>query len=265
MEKIQLWPEGKNVGVDGFVPHLEPYLLTKPASPVGAVIVCPGGGYSCRAPHEGEPIARKFNELGFHAFVLQYRVAPNRFPAPQQDVFRAVKLVRSRAAEWGVAPDKIAVLGFSAGGHLTASSGTLWNEVDASAGDAADAVSARPDAIVPCYAVINFSEEWGHRGSGNNLLAEKLEQTGGKYSLETRVTSETPPVFLWHTATDQAVPVANSLRFAEACWANKVPAELHVFPEGHHGIGLAETFPDAKRWPELAAEFLKTTCKFPVI
>lgn len=161
----------------------------------------------------------------------------------------------------GVDASQIAVLGFSAGGHLTACAGTLFNEIDANAGDEADAYPQRPDAIIPCYPVISFSK-WGHSGSGINLLGERLGDLGERYSLETRVTPETPPAFLWHTATDGSVPIRNSMEFATACWNNGVKAELHVFPEGPHGIGLAADYPDAKRWPELAATFLKTTCGF---
>lgn len=266
METIKLWKSVESAGTgnpaDDFDPYLELYLLdgTQPAR--GAVIVCPGGGYCARAPHEGEPIARKFNELGFHAFVLQYRVSPYRFPAPQRDLFRAIRIVRSRAEGWGVNPEQIAVLGFSAGGHLVASAGTLFNEVDAKAGDAADACSQRPDAIIPCYPVISFSREWGHRGSGENLLGASLDGLEDRFCLSSRVTADTPPAFLWHTATDGGVPVRNSIAFAEACWKNGVPAELHVFPAGPHGIGLALDYPEAKIWPELAAMFLTTTCGF---
>lgn len=265
METIKLWNRKESAGTgnpaDDFEPYFETYLLDNSRPPRGAVVVCPGGGYSNRAPHEAAPIAQKFNELGFHAFVVHYRVAPYRFPAPQRDIFRAVRLIRSRAAEWGVDPAQIAVLGFSAGGHLTASSGTLFHEVNADAGDAADAFPQRPDAILPCYAVIAF-KGWGHLGSGQNLLGDKLDAQSEHFSLEKRVTPDTPPAFLWHTATDQAVPVRNSIEFATACWKNGVKAELHVFPEGPHGIGLAKDYPDAQRWPELAAKFLTTTCGF---
>ena len=266
METIKLWSAVESAGTgnpaDDFEPYLELCLLDGKEPARGAVIVCPGGGYCNRAAHEAEPIARKFNELGFHTFVLQYRVAPYRFPAPQRDVFRAVRIVRSRAAEWGVEPRQIAVLGFSAGGHLAASAGTLFDEIDAKAGDAADAFSRKPDALILCYPVISFSREWGHRGSGENLLGEALEQFEERYCLNRRVTPATPPTFLWHTATDGGVPVRNSIAFAEACWKNGVKAELHVFPSGPHGIGLALDYPDAKFWPELAAKFLTTSCGF---
>ncbi len=259
MEKIMLWSDRKSCGGDNdFQPYLETYLLAGDKVR-GAVIVCPGGGYSGRAPHEAQPIAEKFNELGFHAFVLQYRVAPYRYPAPQEDVLRAVKIVRSRAAEWKVAGDKIAVLGFSAGGHLACSSGIVFDEVKADNGDAADKVSARPDATILCYPVISGVSMY-HGGSFKNLLGEDLlPQALLPYSWERRVKDNTPPSFLWHTAEDQAVPVENSLNYAAALRAKSIPFELHVFPSGRHGLGLGvdDAIPEIRVWPELCGTWLK--------
>ena len=142
METIKLWNALESAGTgraeDDFEPYLELYLQESPETARGAVLVCPGGGYCNRAPHEAGPIAEQFRAQGFHAFVLQYRVAPYRYPAEQRDLFRAIRLIRSRAAQWNLNPSQLAVLGFSAGGHLAASGGTLFDEVDASAGDAAD-------------------------------------------------------------------------------------------------------------------------------
>ncbi|MDQ1255456.1 MAG: hypothetical protein QG656_47, partial [Candidatus Hydrogenedentes bacterium] len=166
---IFLWPEGKapaQAADNDFRPWLEPYLV-ETGEPRGAVIVCPGGGYSGRAGHEGSPIAQMYNEAGLNAFVLQYRVSPNRHPAPISDAARAVRIVRERAAEWNVKPDHIAILGFSAGGHLTASLGVHFADVKYDGDDSA--VSCRPDALVLCYAVIS-SGKFGHRGSMENLL-----------------------------------------------------------------------------------------------
>ena len=221
MGKIFLWKSMESAGTgrpeDDFAPYLEPYLLENTGDPRGCVIVFPGGGYCNRAPHEAGPIAERFNQMGFHAFVLQYRVAPYRYPAPQRDALRAVRLVRSRAAEWGIAPDRIATLGFSAGGHLCASTGTLYDEVDSTANDAADLVSPRPDALILCYAVIDLTEPFGHFGSGENLLGKEGVRApeAKRLNLETRVTADTPPSFLWHTAEDNAVPVENSLKCGE--------------------------------------------------
>lgn len=261
MKTINLWPENFSEGKskDGeFVPVLDIYTLNS-SEAKGAVVICPGGGYAHRAPHEGKDIALRFNELGFHAFVVQYRVSPNRFPAPQQDVFRAIKIVRSRADEWKVKADKIAVCGFSAGGHLTASTGTLFNEVEFTVGDKADAVSQKPDALILCYPVIS-SGEHGHVGSFNNLLGENADSgLREKYSLEKRITAETPPTFLWHTGKDPVVPVENSLLWCLALQKYKTPFELHVFPEGRHGLGLGvdPAVSEIQVWPDLCATWLK--------
>ncbi len=267
METIQLWPvmESANTGnsADDFAPYLETYLIEDGGAPRGAVLVCPGGGYGGRAEHEGTPIAQKFNELGFHAFVVHYRVAPYRHPAPLRDALRAIRIIRSRAAGWGVNPDQIAICGFSAGGHLAASAGTLYETVNADAKDAADHFPVRPDALIPCYPVINVTEKFGHFGSGENLLGEKIHSPAAReFNLDTQVSANTPPAFLWHTATDGAVNVRNSIDFAMALWANNVTAELHVFPHGPHGLGLAPEYEDVKLWPELAAAFLMKNCGF---
>ncbi len=262
MEKIIIWKDRKSSGAgnpeEDFQPYLETFLL--PGNEArGAVIVCPGGGYSHRANHEGAPVAEKFNQAGYHAFVLQYRVAPYRFPAPQEDILRSIKIVRSKAAEWHIKPDKIAVLGFSAGGHLACSSGVVFDEVQANNGDAADAVSARPDATILCYPVIS-GVNMGHLGSFRNLLGEELlPQDRKHYSWECRVKDNTPPSFLWHTAADGGVPVENSLNYAAALRAKNIPFELHVFPEGKHGLGLGtdDSVPEIRVWPDLCATWLR--------
>lgn len=241
-----------------FEPYLETCFAEKGNAPRGAVIVCPGGGYGMRADHEGMPIAEKFRDAGMHAFVLQYRVAPERHPAPIQDASRAIRIVRSRAAEWGIDPNKIAILGFSAGGHLTASTGILAGQPCTMEGDSLDSVSSRPDAMIPCYPVITPDPACGHVGSfynlfGDNPDAEKLRLM----SLDKHVTAQTPPTFLWHTAADKGVPVQNSLVLATALAAHGVPFALHVFPDGPHGIGLAEAFPQAAAWMPLCITWLR--------
>lgn len=251
---ISLWP----TPVKGeFQPHLTPYLLggneTHPC-----IIVCPGGGYGGRALHEGGPIAEKFNRLGFHAFVLEYRVSPQaQFPEPQRDALRAIKIVRSRAGEFKIKPDCIALLGFSAGGHLASSSAFLYDQIEATAGDSSDAVSARPDATVLCYAVISGICE-PHNSSFKKLLdnADPDYKTLLSLSGERQVDSRTPPSFIWHTAEDDGVPVANSLNYAIALGKHNIPYSLHVFPFGGHGKGLAADTVDVVRWPELCADFL---------
>ena len=235
-----------------FQPYLETYLLDD-GREHGLVAVLPGGAYMCRADHEGRPVAERYNALGFHAVVIQYRTAPNRFPSPQLDTMRAIQLVRERAARWRVKSDKIALLGFSAGGHLAASVGTIGQELQL---PDSERFSPLPNALILCYPVISGGE-YGHRGSFLNLFGDEVSaEIVDYYSLEKRVTPATPPAFLWHTASDESVPVANSLLFAKALGDADVPFELHVFPRGPHGIGLADAFPEAAVWPDLSAVWL---------
>ena len=259
-DNITLWHDRKTAGPgneqDDFQPFMEVHLL-KTETPVGAVLICPGGAYSHRAPHEGINVAQKFNALGLHAFVVQYRVSPNRFPAPQEDALRAIKIIRSHAAEWKVKPDKIAICGFSAGGHLAASTGVFFDKVSAAAGDGADAFSGRPDALILCYPVISSGPK-GHAGSFTNLLGPEatLEQKE-QYSLEKLVLPDTPPAFFWHTDDDPGVPVENSLLFSAALREKGIASELHIFPHGRHGLGLAPDFLNIAVWSELCFTWLK--------
>ena len=243
---------------DDFRPWLESYPLDMPDAR-GAVLVCPGGGYTHRAPHEAEPIARRFNEGGFHAFVVQYRVSPHRHPAPLLDVSRALRIIRAHADEWRVNPDRIAVCGFSAGGHLTASLGVHYEmDVLNTGDDDLDAVSARPDALILGYPVITSGDEFGHRGCFDNLLGpDAAPEMLHTMSLEHQVTPETPPAFLWHTAEDGGVPVENSLLFAMALHKHGVPFEVHVYPHGRHGLGLAPEDPHVATWAGLCCEWLR--------
>ena len=254
-----LWHEGapEPDGVHAQTPPvLFPFLLESTA-PTGAVIICPGGGYSHLAVHEGAPIAEMFNRAGIAAFVLRYRVAPHRHPSPLLDLQRAVRLVRLQAKGWKIKPDCIAVLGFSAGGHLASTAVTHFDGGSTQAPDPVDRVSCRPDAGILCYPVISFGE-YGHHGSMVNLLgANPAEALRMALSNERQVTPETPPCFLWHTANDQGVPVENSLQFAAALSRCKVPYALHVFPDGPHGMGLAANDPVVGAWPGLCVRWLK--------
>ncbi len=241
---------------DGFRPTLTTCLL-KTEEPLGAVIVVPGGGYGGRAEHEKWPIADFFNQAGFHAFVLDYRVSPHRHPEPLMDAQRAIRMVRARAAEWKVKPDKIAILGFSAGGHLTASSGVFFEPGKSDADDPIERVSSRPDALVLCYPVIS-SKDFGHRGSFDNLLGKDASPAErAKLSLEDQVRDDTPPTFLWSTANDEGVPVENSIQFARSLRAKGIPFEMHIYPDGPHGLGLAPDFPQIATWTTLCAEWLR--------
>jgi len=256
-ETIMLWPDDYRDGKDenGFAPILEPYLL-RGAESCGTVLVLPGGGYCNRAQHEGGPIAEKFNAAGINAFVLQYRVVPAQHPAPVADAARALRIIRGGAKRWNLDPDKIAICGFSAGGHLAGSLGVHFDKPFCAPQAFEAPVSSRPDALILCYPVIS-SGEFAHRGSFVNLLGEDAPDDALELmALERNVTAQTPPTFLWHTASDTCVPVENSLLFASALNAKKVPFELHVYPEGNHGLGLAEQQPHVATWAELCSEWL---------
>lgn len=259
---VWLWPGEPPYSSpeDDFRPWLERYPADTDAVR-GAVLVCPGGGYVMRAPHEAEPIARRFNAGGFHAFVVHYRVAPHRHPAPLLDASRALRLIRAHADEWRVDPARIAVCGFSAGGHLTASLGVHYGMDALNVGDDFDALSARPDALILAYPVITAGE-FAHRGCFETLLGpEATPELLRLMSLELQVTPETPPTFLWHTAEDGGVPVENSLLFAAALHKHNVPFELHVYPYGQHGVGLSPEDPHVATWADLCCEWLRETFK----
>lgn len=259
MEKLKLWEKtplfDESIGQEE--PTLTPYLL-EDGKKHGAVIVCPGGGYSHKAAHEGGPIAQRLNEQGINALVLDYRVAPYRHPAPLLDALRAIRYVRYHAEKLGVLPDKIGILGFSAGGHLTCTAATLYDKGNPEAEDPIDRVSARPDVFIPCYPVASLAHFW-HQGSANNLLGDQQDMaTLRKLTAEYQVTEDTPPAFIWHTAEDNAVPVENSLRLAKALVGHNVPVSMHIFPYGPHGVGLGnEESPLAEQWSYLLGEFLK--------
>ncbi|HEX7715554.1 MAG TPA: alpha/beta hydrolase [Bacillota bacterium] len=256
---LELW-EDKIPGYRQEIPQAKPSLkqfMPDSGSARGAIIVCPGGGYEYKAAHEGEPIARWLNSLGLTAFVLDYRVSPYRYPIPVLDANRAVRWVRYHAENWHLDPNQIGLLGFSAGGHLAATVGTQFDNGQPDAADPVDRVSSRPDALILCYPVISLGQ-YGHRGSIESLLGPNPSDTlRQSLSNELRVTTDTPQTFLWHTANDGAVPVENSLMFAAALSRCRVPFAMHIFPDGHHGLGLADENPPVAVWTELCADWLK--------
>ena len=259
-EPIKLW-EGGAPGALGSAPEDIPTLtpfIPKDGANGSAVIVCPGGGYTHLADHEGRPVAEWLNTLGVTAFVLKYRIGPNyHHPAPLQDAARAVRLVRSRAAEWKLDPKRIGVLGFSAGGHVASTIGTHFDGGQANAADAIERVSSRPDLLVLIYPVITMGE-FTHGGSRKQLLGESPTPDLVKLmSNELQVTKETPPTFLVHTANDSAVPVENSLHFAEALRKAGVPFEMHIYERGRHGFGMGGDDPILSTWPARCAAWLK--------
>jgi acetyl esterase/lipase len=255
---IPIWqgePPGFDKDFGQPVPTLTPY-LTRASAPTAAVVVLPGGGYGMKARHEAEPVANWLNQLGLSAFVLDYRVAPYRHPIPMLDARRAIQLVRARAAEWRVDPNRVGILGFSAGGHLASTAGTHFEAVDSSVDDPVSAQNFRPDTLILCYPVISFGP-FRHQGSMENLLGKnpppELQES---LSNEQQVTPHTPPTFLWHSANDPAVSVENSLLFSQALSACAVSYELHVFADAEHGVGLAQDHPSAAPWTGLCARWL---------
>ena len=247
-------------------PTLDIFLQRTNGKPLGAVVVLPGGGYTHLAEHEGGLIAAQFNNMGFHAFVLKYRVAPNRFPAPQQDVLRAIRIIRANAEAWEVDVDKIAILGFSAGGHLAASCGTSYKEIPIEKIDEIDNQPSNPNAMILCYPVIDICADFAHNGSGDALFGTTdITEEKQSWCCQNKVTDDTPPAFVWHTATDNGVPVENSIAFAKAMWAKKRKCELHIFPFGPHGLGIGYRVPNVETWLEMAGKFLKNNCGFTAL
>lgn len=270
---IPLWPEGvpgaKDIGPERaregerYSNVSEPTLMVCPPAvdrPNGtAVIIAPGGGYSFMSyAREGVQYANWLSTLGVTSFILKYRAAEFGHPAPLQDVLRAVRLVRSRAAEFKINPARIGVMGSSAGGHLAASAGTLFDHPAGRTGAPLDATSARPDFLILMYPVITMDDPAAHAGSRQNLLGSNPSPDLLKLlSVEKQVSPSTPPTLLIHTQEDQAVPVENSILFYQALTRAKVPAEMYLFEHGSHGMGFKDGFGTASDWPARAAEWLR--------
>lgn len=252
-----LWPHGVPGSLgdeDRDKPTLTIYPAAKPASTSPAVVVCPGGGYTNLAmDHEGKQIAEWLNGRGIAAFVLKYRLGPRyHHPAMINDVQQALRTVRSRAKEFGIAPDRIGVWGFSAGGHLASTAATHFATVDG--------VTSRPDFAILSYPVLTLTEEqYVHKGSRKNLLGESPDAESLRLlSNELQVTPQTPPTFLFHTNADTGVPPENSILFYLALRKAGVPAEMHIFEKGAHGLGLAQKDPAARMWPALLENWFRT-------
>jgi acetyl esterase/lipase len=261
-----LWPEGAPGAKgteDGDKPTLTIYLPPKEKATGTAVVICPGGGYGHLAmDHEGHQIARWLNSLGVAGFILKYRHrnsgAGYGHPAPLLDAQRAVSTVRSRAKEWNVSPDRIGILGFSAGGHLASTAGTHFHTGKPDAKDPIDRVSCRPDFMVLVYPVISMIEWYAHSGSRRNLLGNKPdEKLVENLSNERQVTPETPPTFLVHTYEDRGVPAENSIYFYLALRKAKVPAEMHLYQKGPHGFGLGQNYGAVSTWPQRCADWMR--------
>lgn len=202
------------------------------------VILCPGGGYRFVSEREAEPVAIQLNARGIHVAILRYTVYPAKFPTALTQLAKSVAYAREHAKEWNVRSDRILVMGFSAGGHLAASMGTLWHEPFLEEIMGIPNSNYQPNGCVLCYPVIS-SGEYAHRDSFTALLQERYEELVDQVSLEKRVTEFLPPCFLWHTFEDGLVPVENTLLFTRAMNEKKVPFELHIYPKGAHGLSLA--------------------------
>ncbi len=258
---ILLWPDGAP-GAKGSEeadqPTLDVYIPSEGANGA-AVVVFPGGGYrNLAVDHEGQQIARWLNSFGVAAFVLKYRLGPRyHHPIQMGDAHRALRHVRLHAAEFGVDPSRLGVGGFSAGGHLASTVATHFDRGDTTAAEPIDRMSSRPDFAILGYPVISFTTEYTHQGSKRHLLGDnpdpKLVQL---LSSELQVTPETPPTFLFHTNEDTGVPPENSVLFYLALRKAGVPAELHIYERGRHGVGLAPTDRVLSTWPQRLSDWL---------
>jgi acetyl esterase/lipase len=269
---VPLWPQGapgaKGTDPDKDVPTLT-ICLPKPDTATGAaVVVCPGGGYGMLAvDHEGRQVAEWLNSVGVAAFVLKYRLGPRyHHPAMLNDAGRAIRTVRAGAKRWGLDPQKVAIIGFSAGGHLASTAGTHFDAGKPDAEDPIERVSSRPDRLILVYPVIALATPYGHAGSLRNLLGDHpTQELIENLSNERQVTKDTPPTFLAHTNADAGVPAENSLLFALALRKAGVPVELHLFERGPHGLGMGggtaqfKVPPDPafQMWPKLCETWLK--------
>lgn len=259
----KLWPHGApDLGQHCIAeePTLTVYFADDSNNSGAAVLILPGGGYAHLAiDHEGHQIAQWLNSFGVSGFIVAYRRGMGcQHPLPMIDAKRAIRTVRSRAVPWKINPRKIGVMGFSAGGHLASSTGTLFDPGDPKADDPVERLSSRPDFMILCYPVISMTSEYTHQGSKKNLLGENPDAVLVEHlSTDLQVTADTPPTFLFHTSEDKGVPPQNSILFYLALHRAGVPVEMHIFEKGRHGLGLAQSDPFLAVWPELCRNWLK--------
>lgn len=273
-EKILLPVNYRDKGINnsGFQPYIKTYILDnfeefslKRKRPL--VLICPGGAYGMHSQRESEAVAIKMNEMGFHACILSYSLAPMMFPASLLDLCEAMNYIRSHIEEWNIIENKIVVAGFSAGGHLTASLGVYWNSNLIKKYLDYPAEMIKPNGLMLAYPVITAKDPT-HRDSIVNVLGDTKEYTEDDVSLEKLVSKDVPPVFMWHTDEDDFVPIEGAFEFAYQCRKQKIPLEFHVFRRGCHGLSLAteETcWPDGNGvqmecslWPSMFANWMKS-------
>ncbi len=253
-----------NKGFDTVAPFMDYYPSANPSAKKTAVLVCPGGGYAHLAfEKEGVSVARFLNENGIDAFVLRYRLnnvkqEGHRYPAQYNDATTAIRIIRSKAEQWRIDPDKTGVMGFSAGGHLASTLTTIIQNGDLSSDDPLQKISTRPSFSILIYPVITMDTTFAHRGSRNMLLGPAPDEAlVTALSTDKRVTASTPPVFLVHADDDKAVPPTNSIAFYQALKKNKVPASMFIYDHGGHGFGMAPSDPLLNQWPTLCVQWMK--------
>jgi len=255
---VALWPDGSrhNPPEEAERPRIEIHQPARPRhSPCPAVLVFPGGGYTTRAAHEADPFAEFYAQHGYVGVVCHYRVKPHYFPAPMLDAARAIRMVRHLAPELDIDPAAIAILGFSAGGHLVCSLASQPALAQDPADDLADRYDARPNRLIAAYPVVSLVQH--NRNLAPNLLGETFtEADRERVSSELHVTAEHPPTFLFHTTDDPVVPAQQSIDYAQALMAAGVSVELHLYASGPHGVGLAQHRPTLRSWPALTVDWL---------
>lgn len=247
------------LGKDGFDAILTTYLpynmaeMNRQEQKRPCILICPGGGYEFTSEREAEVVALHFLPKGYNVFVLNYSVAPHVFPAQLRDVAASLELIYANAAQWNCDTDRIAIMGFSAGGHLAGHYSNCW--------DCPEVREVFPDskpvqASILCYPVITADPRHRHTGSFQKLSGheEPTPEDIEKFSLENLVTDRTPPAFLWHTSEDDCVPVMNSLLYAQALAAHSIPFALHIYPRGWHGLSTADELSNDPLPPEIAMD-----------
>lgn len=239
-KKIEIKARGMEAVGNLYTYFLDSSIEMRPNEKRPVILMCPGGGYEMTSDREAEPMAMQFLAMGYHVAILRYSVCPVRYPAALLQVAESVLYLKEHADEYHIDPEKIVVQGCSAGGHLAANYGIAWNSpfLTKLMGMENDPERLRVAGLLLCYPVITSGEK-AHEESFRNLLGEQYEEKKDELSLENQVTPDTPPTFLWHTATDETVPVENSLYFFQACLQQAVSAELHIYPVGGHGLSLA--------------------------
>jgi acetyl esterase/lipase len=283
---LKLWPDGipgsktdpsyveKIIVTDGritrcekvVIPDLTVFLPSSEKANGAAVLICPGGGYGVLAfDHEGNAIAKWLNDNGIAGIILKYRLPSDQTMidksiGPLQDAQEAIRVIRRNAVSWKINPDKVGVIGFSAGGHLASTLSTHYAE---KVYNVKDNISARPNFSLLIYPVVSFDTVITHRGSRNNLIGLKPgEEQVRRFSNELQITADTPPAFLVHSADDKAVPAMNSIGYFKGLQKYNIPAELHIFQKGGHGYGLSPNGGTESSWPDLCIKWMKQMAIF---